>query len=155
MAIIRWKPRTRLDPFAELMGMNSDIDSLFGSMLRRDALDTAAPPNSEWAPAIDVYESDDKVVIKIELPGMSQKEIEVEFLGDTLTIKGEKKREEDQKDRRYYRAERVYGSFQRSVILPGEVESTKATATFKGGVLEIELPKAEAAKPRQIKVNVN
>jgi HSP20 family protein len=155
MALIRWKPRTRLDPFADLMGMGSDIDRLFGSMLSRNVFDAAAAADGDWAPAIDVYESDDKVVVKTELPGMSEKDIEVDILGDTLTIKGEKKNEQEQKDAHYHRLERVYGSFHRSVTLPGEVETAKARATFKGGVLEIELPKTEAAKPRQIKVNVN
>ncbi len=155
MALIRWKPRTRLDPFADLMGMRSEIDRLFGSMLSQGAFDTAAPADGDWAPAIDVYESDDRVVVKTELPGMNEDDIEVDILGDTLTIKGEKKKEEESKDAHYHRLERVYGSFHRSVTLPGEVESAKAKATFKGGVLEIDLPKTEAAKPRQIKVDVN
>lgn len=155
MALIRWKPRTRLDPFADLMGMRNEMDRLFDQMVGRSAFDNAGLFDGEWAPAVDVYENDDKVVVKTELPGMDQADIEVDILGDTLTIKGEKKKEEENKDRHYHRLERVYGSFHRSVTLPGEVESAKAKASFKSGVLEIELPKKEEAKPRQIKVSVN
>jgi len=155
MALIRWKPRTRLYPFADLMGMRNEMDRLFDQMVGRSAFDNAGLFDGEWAPAVDVYENADKVVVKTELPGMDQSDIEIEILGDTLTIKGEKKKEEESKGRHYHRLERVYGSFHRSVTLPGEVESAKAKASFKSGVLEIELPKKEEAKPKQIKVSVN
>jgi HSP20 family protein len=154
MALIKWKPATRLDPFADLMGVRSEINRLFDSMAGHGRLDTTDLFDGDWAPAIDVFENDDKVVIKTELPGLSDEDIEVDILGDTLTIKGEKKKEDEQKDRHYHRLERVYGSFHRSVTLPGEVVSEKAKASFKDGVLEIHVPKKEEVKSKQIKVDV-
>jgi HSP20 family protein len=154
MALIRWRPRTKLDPFGDLMGMQDEINRLFDITLGRSAFDHAGLFDGEWAPAIDVYENDDKVVVKTELPGLSEKDIEVDILGDTLTIKGEKRKEEEKKDKHYHRVERTYGSFHRTVTLPGMVESEKAKASFKNGVLEITIPKKEEAKPRQVKVDV-
>ena len=155
MALVRWKPRSRLDPFADLMGMRDEMSRLFDVMPGRSAFDMRLF-DGDWAPAVDVYENDDNVVVKTELPGMVEKDIEIDILGDTLTIKGEKKKEAEEKgDRHYHRLERVHGSFHRSITLPGEIESDKAKASFKDGVLEIELPKKETAKPKQIKVDVN
>ena len=155
MALIKWRPVTRVDPFADLMGVRSEINRLFDSAVGRGGPDDAGLFSGDWAPAIDVFENDKKVVIKTELPGLSEKDIEVDILGDTLTIKGEKKKEDEKKDRHYHRLERVYGSFHRSVTLPAEVTSEKTKASFKNGMLEIEVPKKEEAKPKQIKVDVN
>ena len=155
MALIKWRPATRLDPFADLMGVRSEINRLFDSVAGHGGFDNTSVFSGDWAPAIDVFENDDKVVIKTELPGLSEKDIEVDILGDTLTIKGEKKKEDEKKDKHYHRLERVYGSFHRSVTLPAEVTSEEAKATFKNGVLEIEVPKKEESKPKQITVDVN
>jgi len=154
MALIRWRPRNKLDPFADLMGMRDEINRLFDISLGRSAFDFPNLLDGDWAPAVDVYENDDKIVVKTELPGMTEKDIDVDITGDTLTIKGEKKKEEEKKDKHYHRLERVYGSFHRTVTLPGVAESAKAKASFKNGVLEIEVPKKEEAKPKRIKVNV-
>jgi HSP20 family protein len=159
MALIRWKPRTRLDPFAGLMGVREEVERMFDAMPTYGALhggpyDTGLL-EGDWAPAVDVYESDEKVVVKIELPGIEKKDVDVEILGDMLTIKGEKTKEEEKTERHYHRLERVHGSFHRSISLPGEIESDKAKASFKDGILEIELPKTEAAKPRHISIGVN
>jgi HSP20 family protein len=108
----------------------------------------------EWAPAVDVIEDDDKVVVKAELPGLTDKDVDISVVDNTLTIKGEKKQEEEKKEKGYHRLERSYGMFQRSIMLPASVTSEKAKASFKNGVLEIELPKQEEAKPKQIKVKV-
>ncbi len=155
MALIRWRPRTMLDPFADLSGMRDEINRLFDIPLGRSAFDHPSLFDGEWAPAVDVFENDDKIVVKTELPGMTDKDIEVDILGDTLTIKGEKKKEEEDKDRHYHRLERVHGSFHRTVTLPGEVEPENAKASFSDGVLEIEVPKKEQARPKQIKVDVS
>ena len=154
MALIRLRPRTRLNPFMDLMGMGDEMSRLFDIALDRGALDRANLFDGEWAPSVDVYENEKMIVVKTELPGMAEGDIDVDIMGDTLTIKGEKKKEEEQKDRHYHRLERVYGSFHRSVTLPGEVVPEKVKASFKNGVLEIEVPKKKAAKPKQIKVNV-
>jgi HSP20 family protein len=105
-------------------------------------------------PATDVYEENDAVVVKAELPGMSRDDIEVNLTGSTLTIKGEKKREEEVKEADYHRSERSYGALVRTIELPAEVKPEAAQATFKDGVLNIRLPKSEEAKQKQVQVKV-
>lgn len=105
-------------------------------------------------PAIDLYEDADDIVVKAELPGLSKDDIEVKLSDHLLTIKGEKKREQESKGERYYRSERSYGSFVRNLQLPKEVHSDKAKASFKNGVLEIRMPKTEEAKSKEIHVKV-
>lgn len=105
-------------------------------------------------PSLDVYEEKDDVVVKAEMPGMKKEDIEVNILGDLLTIKGEKKKEEEVKEQDYYRRERSYGSFARSVSLPCEVKSDQVKASFKDGVLEVRMPKTEEAKKKSITVKV-
>ncbi|UCD58800.1 MAG: Hsp20/alpha crystallin family protein, partial [Candidatus Hydrogenedentota bacterium] len=106
----------------------------------------------DWAPAVDVVEHDDKMVVKAELPGMTEKDVDISVEENVLTIKGEKKTEEEKKEKSYHRLERSYGMFQRSFILPTWVTPDKAKASFKDGVLEIELPKSEEVKPKQVKI---
>jgi HSP20 family protein len=113
-----------------------------------------APAFRMPAPTLDVYEEKDDVVVKAELPGLSKEDIEVNLTGSTLTIKGEKKKEEEVKEKDYYRRERSYGSFTRSLELPSEVKADQVSASFKNGVLEIRMPKTEEAKKKEIKVKV-
>jgi HSP20 family protein len=105
-------------------------------------------------PSLDMYEEADDIVVKAELPGISKDELEVNLTGSTLTIKGEKKREEEVKKANYFRSEREYGSIYRSLDLPAEVKAEEVKATFKDGVLEIRLPKTEAAKKKAVRVTV-
>ena len=105
-------------------------------------------------PAVDVFEDNDDVVVKAELPGMSRDEIEVNVVNSTLTIKGEKKRKEEVKEDNFYRSERSYGMVSRSVVLPVEVKSEDAKATFNDGVLEVRLPKSATAKEKTRKVPI-
>jgi HSP20 family protein len=105
-------------------------------------------------PLVDVFEDKDEIVVKAEIPGMDKDNIEVNLADHTLTIKGEKKKEEEIKEENYYRAERSYGSFIRTVELPAEVHTDKVKANFKNGVLEVRMPKTEAAKAKEIKVKV-
>ncbi|MBI4832053.1 MAG: Hsp20/alpha crystallin family protein [Candidatus Lindowbacteria bacterium] len=151
MALIRWRPRGELDPFRNLQ---DEINRLFDFTVGKRPIERMGLFEGEWAPAIDVYEDANKVVVKAELPGMTDKDIDVNIMNGTLTIKGEKKKEEEKKEQSYYRLERSYGAFSRSVTLPTVVDAGKVTASFKNGVLEIELPKKEEAKPKQIKVKV-
>lgn len=153
MALMRWKPRSEISPFRDLLGIQEEINRLFDVMTRRP-FEGMGLFDGDWAPAVDIAENANSVVVKAELPGMTDKDIEVNILGDTLTIKGEKKREEEKKEQNYYRVERAHGSFQRSITLPSQVVADKAKASFKNGVLEIEIPKKEEAKPKQVKVNV-
>jgi HSP20 family protein len=106
-------------------------------------------------PVVDVYERDDEVVVKAEIPGLSKDQIEVSLTDSTLTVKGEKKKEEEVKEHNYYRSERSFGSFSRTIMLPAEVRADGAKATFKDGVLEVHVPKTEAAKRKAIKVQVD
>jgi HSP20 family protein len=105
-------------------------------------------------PAVDVYEEKDAVVVKAELPGMSKEDLDVNLTGSTLTIKGEKRREEEVKEADYHRSERAYGAVVRTIELPTEVKAEAAQATFKDGVLNIRLPKTEQAKQKPVKVAV-
>ncbi|HTM10986.1 MAG TPA: Hsp20/alpha crystallin family protein [Verrucomicrobiae bacterium] len=106
------------------------------------------------APAVDVYEEKDEVVAKAELPGLEKNDIEVNVIDHQLTIKGEKKQEREIEEKNFYRAERSYGAFFRTIELPAEVESDKAKAAFKNGVLEIHIPKTEEAKKKHKQVRI-
>jgi HSP20 family protein len=106
-----------------------------------------------WAPAIDVFEKDDKFVVKAELPGMKEEDINVSVVGDTLTIKGERKAESEAKEKDYYYCERSYGSFSRSLALPSNVDAQKIEANYEDGVLEISLPKIPEVKPKKVSVS--
>jgi HSP20 family protein len=145
------------DDFERLFG---DWPHLLGSRFPRlpwPSLlgERAFPPGVRLQmPRVDVYEEKDAVVIKAELPGIAKSEIEVDLTGSALTIKGEKKKAEEVKRRNYYRSERSYGSFTRTIELPAEVKGEAAKATFKDGVLEVRLPKTDEAKRRQFSVKV-
>lgn len=103
-------------------------------------------PFGEWAPSLDLSETKDAFVVKAEIPGIEPKEIEVSLDSQMLTIKGEKKQEKEQKDEQFYRMERAYGAFMRSVRLPAAVDASKVSAAFKNGLLTVTLPKAPGAK---------
>jgi len=107
-----------------------------------------------WVPPVDIYETEDSLVFRAELPGVTKEDITVEVKDNTLTLKGDKRFEKDVKEENYHRVERAYGAFQRAFTLPGMVEQDKVKAKFKDGILEIVLPKAEKAKPKQVKVEI-
>ncbi len=147
-------------PFSEMTRWEREMERMFGDFFARGlrpfwdehrwpALGTEIP-----APAMDLYEEKDEIVVKAELPGMGKEDIEVNIDNHQLTIKGEKKKEEQVKEQDYYRSECSYGSFVRILDLPREVQVEKARASFKNGVLEIHLPKTEEAKKKEIKVKV-
>ena len=108
----------------------------------------------EWWPSVDMSETKDSFIVKAELPGLDAKDVEVSISGDVLTIKGEKKKEVEEKDEHHYRAERYYGSFQRSFQLPVGVQADKVEAAFDKGILRITLPKVEEAKKEEIQIKV-
>ncbi|WP_455379249.1 Hsp20/alpha crystallin family protein [Petrachloros mirabilis] len=113
------------------------------------------PMISIKAPSLDVFEEKDEIVVKADLPGMAKDEIEVTVTENVVTIKGEKKKEEEVKEKDYYRRERSYGSFVRSVQLPSEVKSDQIKANFKDGVLEVRMPKTEEAKKKSVSVKID
>jgi HSP20 family protein len=110
---------------------------------------------SGWTPALDVYDEKDNFVVKVELPGMKKEDINISLHDGVLTVSGERKHEREQKKDGAFRSERYFGRFQRSVTLPASVKAGEVKACYKDGVLTIDLPKAEEAKPRQIAVNVS
>jgi HSP20 family protein len=136
-------------PFQEL---RKEIDRLFNEFFNRPVL-----PEKfewfEWTPAVDVSETEDSIVVKADLPGVKPEEIEINLSDNILTIRGEKKREEEEKKENFYRVERYYGSFMRAIQLPTEVDVEKVKATYKDGVLKVVLPKKVEPK-KSIKVEV-
>src|SRR5262245_45196239 len=137
-----------------------DNDFLNAFMRQEDlahALRTAGQPPQHvssrvWSPPVDVYEDQDAIVIKVDLPGMKQEEIDIERNNETLTIKGERKFEDEARREKYVRVERQYGLFQRSFTIGIPVEAEKVKATYRDGILELTLPKAEAVKPKKVQV---
>jgi HSP20 family protein len=109
--------------------------------------------NGTWAPAVDVAEDTDRILVKVEVPGMEEKDLKINFEDGLLTVSGERHFER-REDRSYHRIERAYGSFVRTFSLPRSVDAGKISAQYRNGVLEIEIPKREESKPRQIQINV-
>jgi len=110
------------------------------------------PMEEAWMPAIDVSETGERITVKAEIPGMEAKDIDIAIVGDTLTIKGEKKTEREEKEENYHIVERSYGSFSRSMKLPAAVDADKVEATYKNGVLTVSCPKKEEVKPKAIEI---
>lgn len=152
----RQQPSGERSPLAEIARWEQQMERRFADLFSgRIARLWEEKEEAEIAePALDLYEDENEIVVKAELPGMAKDDIQISFADNVLTLRGEKKKEEEDKGKDYYRSERVYGAFVRSVVLPAEVNPEKATALFKNGVLEIRLPKSESAKKKEIKVNV-
>ena len=144
---------TRWDPFREFVTIQDRMNRLFrdsfGPEGREEALTTTT-----FAPPVDVYEDEHNVTLKIEVPGIEEKDIDVRIENNTLTVHGERKFEKEEKEENYRRVERQYGSFTRTFTLPNTVEQESVQADYDKGVLKIRLAKKAEAKPKQIKVNV-
>jgi HSP20 family protein len=151
MSIMRW------DPFDDLMSLRESMDRLFEDFFttRRPtrAAGAAAVPML-WQPAVEVFETDNEVVVKVELPGIDPKGVDVTVTAEGLTIKAEHRLDQEDKGRNYYRRELRYGAFARTIPLPAEVKSEETKATFRNGILEVKVPKAERARPKSVKVEV-
>jgi HSP20 family protein len=146
--------------FPEMARWEHHIDQMFENFLGRRLRPFwperwPAAGTEISTPAVDLYEEKDDIVVKAELPGMEKDNIEVNLTDNRLTIKGEKKQEQESKKENYYRSERSYGSFVRTLELPREVQTAKVKAAFKNGVLEIRLPKTEEAKKKETKVQID
>jgi HSP20 family protein len=137
------------DPFREISTMREDMERFFDTMVGRYPRERA---EAFWAPAVDVEETSDAVIVRAELPGMKKEEIKLTVAEDTVTISGERRHEAEQKGKTFHRIERAYGGFQRTIVLPVSVESAKASASYKSGVLELTLPKSEKVKAREIAI---
>jgi HSP20 family protein len=144
---------TRLDPFRELNTLQDRMNRLFRDSVAAETQDQALA-TSAFAPAVDVYEDEHNITLKIEVPGIDEKDIDVRIENNTLTVHGERKFEKDEKEENFRRVERQYGSFTRSFTLPTTVDAEKVSANYDKGILKITLAKKAEAKPKQIKVNV-
>ena len=143
---------TRFDPFRNLTSLQDQVNRLFDSSFKANADNSAL---TTWAPAVDIYETENELVIKADLPDMEEKDIDVRVENSMLTIRGERKFEESVKEDNYLRVERAYGSFSRSFSLPNTVDTGAIQANYKNGVLKVQLPKRAESKPKQVKINVS
>ncbi len=143
---------TRWDPFREFSTLQDRMNRLFRDSFGPEGQE--ALTTTSFAPAVDVYEDEHNVTLKIEVPGIDEKDIDVRIENNTLTVHGDRKYEKDEKEENYRRIERQYGSFIRSFTLPTTVDHEKVSANYEKGVLKITLAKKAEAKPKQIKVNV-
>src|SRR6202162_280645 len=143
---------TRWDPYREFNNVQERLNRLFNASFNEGRDESLA--TSSFAPAVDVYEDEHNVTLKMEVPGIDEKDIDVRIEGNTLTVHGERKFEKDEKEENYRRIERQYGSFTRSFTLPSSVDPAQVSANYDKGVLKINLAKKAEAKPKQIKVNV-
>ena len=141
----------RLRPFGSVARWDSEVNHLFDGFFGRPA---ASNGERMWVPALDMYETKDEIVLNFELPGVREKDVTLSITGDVLTLKGERAFDSDVKGENYHHVERVFGKFERSVQLPMEVQADKVQATYRDGMLEVKLPKAEEVKPREIKINI-
>src|SRR5258708_35303596 len=144
MAINRW------DPFREVVALQNRVDSLFREMNEGDSPLTTA----SFVPAVDIYDDTKTVVLTLEVPGIEEKDLDIRVENNTLTVKGERKFEKDEKEENFHRIERRYGSFYRAFTLPTAVDTEHVNADYNAGILKLELSKKPEAQPKQIKVNM-
>jgi len=159
MAIVRF------DPFRELDRLQNEVNRLFEGYNSNADVPAPARQNSgggsgalmarAWAPVVDIAETQNEVVLRAELPGLKQEDIDIELTGDTLTLRGERKFENEERKDNFVRVERSYGRFQRSFTLGVPVQNDQVSATYRDGVLEIHLPKSEQTRPRKVQVSVS
>ena len=143
---------TRWDPFQNLAGLQEQVNRLFDTSFPGPRSDNSAL--TAWAPAVDIYETENELVLKADLPDINEKDLDVRVENNMLTIRGERKFDQQVKEDNYLRVERTYGSFSRSFSLPNTVSTEGIKAEYKNGVLTVELTKRAESKPKQVKVNV-
>jgi HSP20 family protein len=138
----------RFDPFRDITSFRDDINRLFARSLGEEGI----TGTRTWAPAVDVFETKDAVVLKAELPGLTADEVDVQIDDNVLTVSGERTFKDTVEEGRFYRLERSYGRFSRSLTLPQGIKADAISATFADGVLEVTVPKAEEVKPRKVAI---
>jgi len=154
MAMEHWRPfglstTDRWEPF-RVTDIQNEVNRLFDNFFERPASATGRG----WVPPVDMHATQDDVVLTLELPGVSEKDVSVSITGDLLTVKGERRFENQGKEQELLHVERVYGKFERLIQLPMAVQADRVKATYRDGVLEIKLPKAEELKPKEIKIDI-
>jgi HSP20 family protein len=143
MALVRW------DPFRELTALQTEVNRLFSRVGTGEVAE-----RQSWTPSVDVIETDEAIKLKAELAGIDPADISIEVQDNVLTVSGERRFEEEVKEDKYYRIERRYGSFSRSIALPQNADEEKIQAKYDNGLLEVTVPKAEVPKPKKIAVAI-
>ncbi|MGB9720868.1 MAG: Hsp20/alpha crystallin family protein [bacterium] len=139
------------DPFRELMSLREDMDRLFNTFFGKHMVEQT---EGIWVPVIDIEEDNDNFIVKAELPGLKKEDVKIAVRGNLLTVSGERKQEEETRNKTYHRIERSYGKFSRTISLPSEIDANKIKAVYKDGILHITLPKPETMKPKEIEVEI-
>src|SRR5262249_51005036 len=154
MAMVRFRPLAQvLDPVRDFGDIQGEMNRLFDSFFGRTA-PHARGVERVWSPAVDMHETKDELVVTAELPGLNEKDISLSLTGDVLSLRGERRGNDEVKQENYYRGERWYGKFERTLPLPVRVQADKVKASYRDGVLTIPLPKVEEIKPKEIKIDV-
>lgn len=148
MTLSRW------DPFRDMTSLQERMNKLFEDSLMRSRGAEHELPMGAWTPPVDIYETDEKVVLRADLPGVDLQDIDLRIEDNTLILRGERKFAREEKQEDFLRIERSYGAFQRTFRLPGSVDQERIKATHRDGVLEVTLLKSESTRPRQIKVEI-
>src|SRR5436309_11803978 len=155
MAIERWSPLAGwMEGWEGYRDVQSDVNRLFDSFFGRPSAVVTGTGSRVWMPALDMYETKDDLILTFELPGVREKDVSLSITGDLLTLKGERAFDQELKDDNYHHVERVFGKFERTVQLPMPVQADRVKATYRDGVLEVRLPKAEEGKPKEIKIDI-
>ena len=147
MAVVRW------EPLRELSSLQNEMNRLFSTVFDQPA--TGQATMRRWMPAMDLVETNDHFVLRADLPGMTEDDVKIEFEDGTLTLSGERKAEHESKGEGFYRVERAFGTFSRSLTLPQGVDPEAVSASFDRGVLEVRIPKPEERKPKRISIGAN
>ena len=147
MELVRWRP------MGNVLGYDSGLDRIFDDFFASAGSDERTSETWDWQPVVDIFDKDENVVIKADLPGVDKKDIQVDLKGRVLTLSGERSEEKEANGEGYYRKERAYGKFFRSFNLASDVMPDKINATYRNGVLHITIPKTEANKPKQIAIH--
>ncbi len=148
MTIVKWEPFRDLLPTQDRL--NRLLNETFGQFFGDEGISSRG-----WSPAVDIYETDDNLILKAELPGVDPKDVEVRVEDSTLYLKGQRKFEREVKEENYHRVERSYGSFARTFTLPNGIDPDRVKAEYKDGLLTLTMPKREQAKPKTIKIDVS
>ncbi len=151
MAIVRW------EPFRDMLSLQERMNRLFDESFRgsRPSNEDDWALGGTWAPVVDIFEREGTIVLKAELPGIDLKDVDIRLENNVLTLRGERKIDNEVKRESYHRVERAYGTFSRSFTLPSVVDQEKIKADYRDGVLTVSLPKREEAKPKQISISVS
>ena len=148
MALIRW------EPVRELHTMQNEMNRLFNTFFDSPTPNGGNASVRRWIPAMDVVETEDHFVLRADLPGLSESDVNIELEDNVLTVAGERKSEHEQRSEGYYRVERAFGSFSRSLTLPEGINAEAIQASFDNGVLEVRIPKPEQHKPRKVQISL-